>query len=151
MMAYICNWYVPSLFIKTIEKQLKKNRLDNLKNAKGFDKNPQNINRHGRPRRLVSLIIYELKEQGIESVKPNQIIDVFEMLFNLESKEIAEIANNDKNPYFIRRVAKEMLSGKGFDIIERMIDRVHGKPKQATEITGKDGDGLTINFVPAKK
>ena len=118
---------------------------------KGFDKNPNNINRKGRPRRLVSSIIQDLKEKGIVQVKATDIVEAFEMLFNLESKEIAEIANNDKNPYFIRRVAKEMLSGKGFDIIERMIDRVHGKPKQATEITGKDGSNLTINFVPAKK
>lgn len=118
---------------------------------KGFDKNPNNINRKGRPRRLVSSIIQDLKEKGIVQVKATDIVEAFEMLFNLESKEIAEIANNDKNPYFIRRVAKEMLSGKGFDIIERMIDRVHGKPKQATEITGKDGKDLTVNFVPAKK
>ena len=109
---------------------------------KGFDKNPNNINRKGRPRRLVSSIIQDLKEKGIVQVKATDIVEAFEMLFNLESKEIAEIANNDNNPYFIRRVAKEMLSGKGFDIIERMIDRVHGKPKQATEITGKDGKDL---------
>ena len=118
---------------------------------KGFDKNPNNINRKGRPRRLVSSIIQDLKEKGIVQVKATDIVEAFEMLFNLESKEIAEIANNDRNPYFIRRVAKEMLSGKGFDIIERMIDRVHGKPKQATEITGKDGKDLIVNFVPAKK
>ena len=104
---------------------------------KGFDKNPNNINRKGRPRRLVSSIIQDLKEKGIVQVKATDIVEAFEMLFNLESKEIAEIANNDKNPYFIRRVAKEMLSGKGFDIIDRMIDRVHGKPKQATDITGQ--------------
>ena len=109
---------------------------------KGFDKNPNNINRKGRPRRLVSSIIQDLKEKGIVQVKAIDIVEAFEMLFNLESKEIAEIANNDKNPYFIRRVAKEMLSGKGFDIIERMIDRVHGKPKQSTELTGKDGKDL---------
>ena len=104
---------------------------------KGFDKNPNNINRKGRPRRLVSSIIQDLKEKGIVQVKAIDIVEAFEMLFNLESKEIAEIANNDSNPYFIRRVAKEMLSGKGFDIIERMIDRVHGKPKQSTDITGQ--------------
>ena len=104
---------------------------------KRFDKNPNNINRKGRPRRLVSSIIQDLKEKGIVQVKATDIVEAFEMLFNLESKEIAEIANNDKNPYFIRRVAKEMLSGKGFDIIERMIDRAHGKPKQATDITGQ--------------
>ena len=121
------------------------------RNTNGFKTNKQNINRKGRPRRLVSSIIQDLKEKGIVQVKATDIIEAFEMLFNLESKEIAEIANNDKNPYFIRRVAKEMLSGKGFDIIERMIDRVHGRPKQATEITGKDGKDLTINFVPAKK
>ena len=121
---------------------MNKNSLDNLKKAKGFDKNPNNINRKGRPRRLVSSIIQDLKEKGIVQVKAIDIVEAFEMLFNLESKEIAEIANNDSNPYFIRRVAKEMLSGKGFDIIERMIDRVHGKPKQSTELTGKDGKDL---------
>lgn len=116
---------------------MNKKSLENLKKAKGFDKNPNNINRRGRPRRLVSSIIQDLKEKGIVQVKAIDIVEAFEMLFNLESKEIAEIANNDSNPYFIRRVAKEMLSGKGFDIIERMIDRVHGKPKQATDIAGK--------------
>ena len=126
-------------------------RFGNKINTKGFDKNPNNINRKGRPRRLVSSIIQDLKEKGIVQVKATDIIEAFEMLFNLESKEIAEIANNENNPYFIRRVAKEMLSGKGFDIIERMIDRVHGKPKQATELTGKDGKDLIVNFVPAKK
>ena len=109
---------------------------------KGFDKNPNNINRKGRPRRLVSSIVKELKEKGIAQVTPNDIIDIYESYLNLKSKEIAEIANNEDNPYFARRVAKEMLSGKGFDIIERMIDRVHGKPKQATELTGKDGKDL---------
>ena len=118
---------------------------------KGFDKNPNNINRKGRPRRLVSSIVKELKEKGITQVTPNDIIDIYESYLNLKSKEIAEIANNEDNPYFARRVAKEMLSGKGFDIIERMIDRVHGKPKQATELTGKDGKDLIVNFVPAKK
>ena len=121
------------------------------RNTNGFKTNKQNINRKGRPRRLVSSIIQDLKEKGIVQVKATDIVEAFEMLFNLESKEIAEIANNDKNPYFIRRVAKEMLSGKGFDIIDKIIDRADGKPKQATELTGEDGNDLTINFVPAKK
>jgi hypothetical protein len=96
---------------------------------KGKSGNPK-----GRPRKLVGSIILELKEKGIEPVKPSQIVDTFEKLFNLRAEEIKEIATNDNNPYFLRRIAKEMLSNKGFEIIGKMLDRTIGKTKNMNEI-----------------
>ncbi len=92
-----------------------------------FAKNPQNINRKGRPRKMVSGIITELKERGVEKVSPADVKEVFLMLINLEKNEIEEISEDEKQPIITKIVSKEMLSGKGFDIIEKMLDRAIGK------------------------
>lgn len=92
-----------------------------------FAQNPQNINRKGRPRKLVSGVIIELKNKGVEKVSQSDVKDVFLMLINLETNEIKEIINDEKQPAIIRIVGREMLSGKGFDIIEKMLDRAIGK------------------------
>jgi hypothetical protein len=92
-------------------------------------------NPHGRPPRMISTFIAELKAMGIEPVKPSQIVDTFEGLINMKQEQLKEIKDNEKNPYFLRRVAGEMMTSKGYEIIERMIDRAHGKPKQQTDIT----------------
>ena len=39
-------------------------KLDNLKKANGFDKNPQNINQNGRPKKVVT----KLKELGYSKI-----------------------------------------------------------------------------------
>jgi hypothetical protein len=107
----------------------------------------ETMNPNGRPPRLVSTIIKELKAKGIEPVKPAQVLDAFQQLLNLNIKELTDVANNDENPYFVRRIASEMTSkGKGYEVIERMINRAHGMPRQSTDITsgGKEIAGLNI-------
>ena len=42
-------------------------------------------------------------------------------------KKIVEYLNSFETPMFMRVVAKAMLSSKGVDMIEKMIDRAHGK------------------------
>ena len=96
-------------------------------NTAGFAQNPENINRKGRPRKMVSGVIIELKNKGVEKVSQSDVKDVFLMLINLETNEIKEIINDEKQPAIIRIVGREMLSGKGFDIIEKMLDRAIGK------------------------
>lgn len=127
------------------KKQLKNNRIKNA-NTNGFSKNKQNINRKGRPRKLVSTIIDELRTKGIEGVKAAQVIDAYEAMFNLTRKELTEKASDEEAPIFIRIVAREMLSGKGPEMLERMMDRAHGKAKQVMDHT-TNGKDLNIPFV----
>ena len=39
--------------------------LSGKDNVNGFQKNPQNINRNGRPRKMIADVIAELEKQGI--------------------------------------------------------------------------------------
>jgi len=113
--------------------------MANENNLRPFKKGKSG-NPNGRPRKLVCSIIQELKDKGIEPVKPIQVVETFENLFNLRADEIKEIALNENNPYFIRRVAKEMLSNKGIEIINKMLDRTIGKPS----IKDKHNDEMQV-------
>jgi hypothetical protein len=111
----------------------KKNKIKNA-NTNGFDKNPQNINRSGANRKTVSTVVLELRKKGAEAVTGKQIIDLFESLFNCSEKELKEIITDKEQPMLNRIVAKQMLDKKGFDIIEKMLDRAHGKAIAKQEI-----------------
>ena len=103
-----------------------KSVMNGNKTGNGFDKNPQNINRKGRPRLLTS-IIADLKKEGYERVDATQVQEAYEILLQLPQGKIVEYLNSVETPMFMRVVAKAMLSSKGVDMIEKMIDRAHGK------------------------
>lgn len=111
----------------------------NLEKGKPFVKNDPRINRKGRPRRLVSNIIEELKEKGVERVSQTDVKDTFLMLINLEISELESMVNDKDQPVLVRIVGKEMLGGKGFDVIEKMLDRAMGKPDSKIDLTSTDG------------
>lgn len=104
--------------------------------GKGFDKNPGNINREGRPRKLVSDVIKELDNQGIKPVTKQEIQDVYMRLINLEMPDLEAKVKDSKQPALVRIVGKAILSGKGYEVVERMLDRSIGKPDSKIEHTG---------------
>lgn len=99
-------------------------------------KKGQSGNPKGRPRLLVSSVIAELKERGVEQVSRSDVKEVFMMLVNLETKEIEEIVKDKRQPALVRIVSKELLGGKGFEIIEKMLDRAMGKADSKIELSG---------------
>lgn len=123
----------------------------------------ESLNPNGRPRKLVSHINNELKEQGYEQVTKTHIIDAYQTLINLPLSKVAAIANksilykNEQNevvylhegdnyPLLYRLVAKELLGRRGGEYLEKILDRAYGKPKNETEISGKDGQPINIIF-----
>ena len=113
--------------------------------GKGFDKNPQNINRNGRPRKLITDVIAQLEEQGIKPATKPDIQDIYMRLINTEIPELEKIVKDAEQPVLVRIVGKNILSGKGFDIIEKMLDRSIGKAEQKTDITT---GGVALNIDP---
>jgi len=95
---------------------------------KGEVRNP-----NGRPKKLFTQITNELKELGYERVTSGNIIEAYEVFFSLDKDKIVEITNNEKSPMILRIVGKSLLSKNGFDILEKMIDRAHGKTTQKVE------------------
>lgn len=109
-------------------------RKNIYKDAKGFDKLPENINKNGRPRKTINSVNKELEEQGIKPTTANEIKDIYLRLVNMEMTELKALVENQKQPALIRIVGKKILSEKGFDIIEKMLDRSIGRATQQINV-----------------
>jgi hypothetical protein len=94
----------------------------------------------GRPRKLVTTVISEMVEIGIAEVTSVDVVRAYKVLLNCTASELKEVAQSEAQPFLLRSVAKSMLSGKGQEMIERMIDRAHGKP---ANILSMNTDGST--------
>src|SRR5699024_8684399 len=100
-----------------------------------FVKNDPRINRKGRPRKLVTDTIKKLKDDGVQPVSKSDIKDIYLSLINIPIPELKELVKDDTETVLVRIVGKNILSGRGFDIIESMLDRAIGK---ATQQVNKD-------------
>jgi len=102
-------------------------------------------NPNGRPKKLVSSLIAQLKEEGYEGVTNGQISDVISLLLNLEKDRVKQLAEDAKQPIYVQRISRRLVTATDKEIgdfIDKQLDRAHGKPKQVQEFTGKDGEAL---------
>ena len=104
-----------------------------------FDKNPGNINLKGRPKKWISAVNDELKKKWFEPATKQDIIETYLSLLQLDRNHLVELSNDESKPMLVRILVKNMLGWKGFDIIERMLDRWIGKATQINEHTGANG------------
>ena len=91
-------------------------------------------NLKGRPPVLVSDVIKELEAQGIRQTTKTEIQKVYLMLINQAIPDLENIAKDSKHPALVRIVTKAILSGKGFEIIEKILDRSIGKPDAKMDV-----------------
>lgn len=109
--------------------------LSGKDNTNGFQKNPQNINRSGANRKLVSSVIKELQEKGVEPATAGEIKDSYLRFLNLSEKELMEISKDTEQPMLNRIVANAIISNKGFEVIQQLLDRAIGKANQSIDHT----------------
>jgi len=102
----------------------------------------ETANPNGRPRKTINSVNKELEEQGIKPATANEIKDIYLRLINMEMAELKKLVEDLKQPALIRIVGKKILSDKGFDIIDKMLDRAIGKAQQAVDVT-TNGKELT--------
>jgi len=126
-------------------------KIDNFKGkrgVKGFKQNPQNINKTGQNRKSISSVNKGLIDKGYEAATKTDIVNCFNILINLSLPELKEMINDDKQPALIRVVGKAIMSGKGFDVIEKILDRGIGKAGNSLDLT-TNGESMntTITFV----
>ena len=114
--------------------------------GKGFDGNPQNINSTGANRKSIASVNLELEAKGIKAATKNDILDCYMRLINLDLEELGSMINDKKQPAMIRIVGKAILSGKGFDVIEKVLDRGIGKPQNSFDVavTGEESPRVFI-------
>lgn len=110
-------------------------------------KKGQSGNPNGRPKKVFSVIIAEMKERGIEPATPSNVADIYQYLLALPLSEIIKIAGSPKEenglPAIMRIAAKELIGKRGLEIMKEMLDRANGKPKQVTELSNPDGSMQT--------
>lgn len=103
----------------------------------GFEANPQNINRKGRPKITVQALLSEIKKAGGKVLSRQDIKELYLSLLDYTEEELHKIIANKDVSMITRIVGKAMLEKRGFDIIERMLDRSVGKP---TQVLGEDNE-----------
>jgi len=124
-----------------------KGDFGNKRNTKGFDKNKQNINKKGAPEKvLTSLTDYFEQKYGKKPAK-NEVLGLLEYIECLAVNKLVEFIKDKRIPVIVQAYGRLLLSGEQKEFrrvqaAEMINDRLHGKPKQATELTGKDGKDL---------
>ena len=86
-------------------------RIDNLgdkANTNGFDKNKDNINKLGRPRKSFNSINHKLKEAGVKPVSKKELVEFYGNLFNLTFEELKDIRDNPETPYALKLIIQEL-------------------------------------------
>ena len=116
--------------------------------TKGEVTNPK-----GAPKKLVSSLIAQLKEEGYEGVTNGQISDVISLLLNLEKDRVKQLAEDAKQPIYVQRISRRLVTATDKEIgdfIDKQLDRAHGKPKQVNEHSGKDGEALIPTIITVR-
>ena len=95
--------------------------------GKGFDANPQNINRWGRPRKQLSIILSEVQELGYKRPSDSEIVEICWLMLSLSEDELKRIERGDEFPMIMKILASRLLSNRGFETVEKILDRIYGK------------------------
>lgn len=93
-------------------------------------------NPDGRPKKFVHTVLDDLKKEGYEGIKKTQVEDVYKNMISLSEDKLKEIGLDKEMPMIFRIVAKAILTERGFEVVERMLDRAHGKAKDTVTVEG---------------
>ena len=122
---------MPKYIGKTPEARAK--QLANLKmGVKGVRPPSPNI---GRKPKTIRAFNEEMKALGYEPMSKEDITGMYLNICLMEEEMLQKIIKDKSEPMIKRIVAKNVLGGKGFDIIERMLDRAIGKSGQSVDLT----------------
>jgi len=96
-------------------------------------------NPNGRPPKIFTDIVSRWKAAGFERATPQNVREVYEYLLALPESMVKEIAGtpddqNNDYPVLVRIAARALTGKKGSEIVELILNRTHGRPRQQTEI-----------------
>lgn len=130
----------------------RKNQLENLK--KGMAKKGDVLNPKGRPRSTVRTMIADFEKQGLIVPTNDEIGKMYMYIASLNEEELGNLLKDKSLPMMTRIIARGILSKKGLDVIDRIVNRTYGS-QQHIDITtnGKElkPEPLTIRFVASKE
>lgn len=99
---------------------------------KGKWKKWQSWNAKWREKKSFQGLALELQQEGFVMATKEAIAEAYQILLAANEEKLIKLVNDSAQPMTIRVVAKRILNTKdGHDMIEKMLDRVHGKPNQS--------------------
>jgi len=91
----------------------------------------------GNPRGVGRITIKHVNEylesHGVTPATALDVKSIYLRLINLTEGEIREIRHDVSQPMIITAVAKAIIEGEAFDIVEKMLDRSIGKATQTID------------------
>ena len=119
--------------------------------------NPQNIVKHklpkgksgnpnGRPKKTVAATLSALKDQGYEEVSAEQVRSTMGRMLNLSRDQLVATGNDKTAPILDALIARALAGGKGWEALQDILDRAHGKAKQAIDHT-TGGKEFVVQFI----
>ena len=94
-------------------------------------------NKTGQPKKGISLVNYELKVMWYDPASKADIQENYMAMLQLSESELKTLLKQLDKPMIVRIIAKNLLDKRGFDIVERMIDRAHGKAEEKNNMVHK--------------
>lgn len=130
----------------------RKKQVANL--TKGMFTKGKSGNPNGRPRSTIRTMITEFEDAGLIVPTNEEIGKLYLYIATLDEEELKKLLNNKALPMITRIIARGVLSKKGLDVVDRIVDRAYGKMQHIDVTTnGKDlkPEPLTIRFVASKE
>ena len=112
-------------------------RLENIKKG-GFKNNPQNINRRGSSKKLTNQLKGYFLQEYHERMSNADASDLIMAVLSMTRPQIEELVKRDDVPFWIDLIANKAIRDRkkgSAHIIEILMDRVFGKPKESVTTT----------------
>lgn len=89
----------------------------------------------GRPPKLLSQMVKDLKAAGYEQVGASTMLHTIESMIGLPTAKLEAMAKDDEAPIAQRILATHLLSKSDrLGLLMDLLDRAHGKAKQALDL-----------------
>lgn len=96
---------------------------------KGVSGNP-----NGRPRKGVSAVLSALEAAGHAEVTAAQVRSAMSRALNLSRRELVAIGNDEDARIMDALIARALAGKDAWNALNGIIDRIHGKAKQAVAL-----------------
>lgn len=117
------------------------------KYANGFDKNPQNINRKGRPRKTFRTFNDRCKAEGVPVITKEEYMTTLNYLLSMTEEELKEITKDPEQSMFLRWIITDLKNvSLRCKMIQDVRDWLFGKSQENLKVEGTIKTDINISI-----